>query len=134
MATGVRTGFSSSCTSPIVPQVITDVLHALHEAFRAMEGSHFSKPLWEGSLLDLLMRKQNAKLKSDYPVHARAVLWNVGEQFPELPRADCASALWHVVEAGVLSIEHELTATCASLCIQRVIPHHLTRVPISWEG
>ena len=108
-------GHCSSCTSPIVPQVITDVLHALHEAFRAMEGTHFDKPMWEGSLLDLLMRKHNAKLKSDYPAHARAVLRDVGQQFPQLTRANWASALWHGVEAGVLSIEHELCATCASV-------------------
>ena len=108
-------GHCSSCTSPIVPQVITDVLHALHEAFCAMEGTHFDKPLWEGSLLHLLMGKQNAKLKSDYPAHARAILWDVGQQFPQLTRADWASALWHGVKAGVLSIEHELSATCASV-------------------
>ena len=108
-------GHCSLCTSPIVPQVITDVLHALHEAFCAMEGTHFNKLLWGGRLLDLLMRKQNAKLKSDYPAHVRAVLWDAGQQFPQLTRADWASALWHGVEAGVLSIELELSATCASV-------------------
>ena len=80
-------GHCSSCTSPIVTQVITDVLHALHEAFCAMQGTHSPKPLWEGSLLDLLMRKQNAKFKSDYPGHVQAVLWDVGQQCPQLTRA-----------------------------------------------
>ena len=101
-------GHCASFTSLIVPQVITDVQCAIG-------GTHFDKTPWEHSLLDCSVRKQNPMLKSDYPAHARALLWDVGQQFQQLTRANWASALWHSVEAGVLSMRHEHSVTCASV-------------------